>query len=143
MSDTFDHESDAYDDMMDDFYWGRYENSEKYIPSYKSCRYCGEFYLHWEKMDGKWRLFNNQSKLHKCKKEKGMTIKIDKGIVVPVARRGANPKYPFRDMLVGDSFEVDEGRKVSSAVCNYGRRTNTTFSVRKMDNGKFRCWRLT
>lgn len=35
-----------------------------------------------------------------------MTIKIEKNIPIPDKFRGANNKYPFKDMKVGDSFFI-------------------------------------
>lgn len=32
-----------------------------------SCKYCNEDYLHWENIDGKWRLANEKCVIHKCK----------------------------------------------------------------------------
>ena len=44
---------------------GNYERSI----TYKICKYCGEECLHWERLNGNWRLFDENRKLHVCKKE--------------------------------------------------------------------------
>lgn len=67
-------------------------------------------------------------------------IKIEKGIPKPNTVR----RYPWRDMKVGDSFEVPAGMNPESFRHNAhlaGRRLNRKFSTRKF-NGGYRCWRV-
>ena len=64
-------------------------------------------------------------------------IKIDKGVPMP-----SRMKYPFEEMEVGDSFLVlsDNRTSVSTLV---GRHQNgKKFSLRKMTDGTYRCWRI-
>ena len=66
-------------------------------------------------------------------------MKVDKGIPLP-------SKWPFSDMEIGDSFALPENVRrttVSVAAMRYGRTTGKKFTVRKMPDKTFRCWRLT
>lgn len=70
-------------------------------------------------------------------------IEIDKGIPLLKAR---NAKYPFRAMLVGDSFFVpDSSRKTRRLITNNAvaaaKRIGFKFSVRLVEGG-VRCWRV-
>jgi hypothetical protein len=75
-----------------------------------------------------------------------MLIPIDKNVPIPPERkRGGQRKYPFRTMMVGDSFLVKEsGERVrltlGSAASVAGRRLKRTFTVRKTEDGH-RVWR--
>jgi len=79
-----------------------------------------------------------------------LAITIDKGIPLP-ARRIDNGgpteivyKYPWPLLLeVGDSFFVPHGKYdlVGAAARQYGARTGTRYTVRKVDGG-CRCWRI-
>lgn len=77
-------------------------------------------------------------------------MKIEKGIAMPAPTwRGGprNPKYPFRDMEVGDSFLVatKQDRERAKATLWYFTRSNIgkgrKFASRKVDDG-YRIWRL-
>ena len=69
-------------------------------------------------------------------------IKIDKGVPVPGESRGANGKYPFGDMEVGDSFFVDiKQQSFCSAAAGYAKRHNKKFTTRS-ENGGTRVWRI-
>ena len=72
-------------------------------------------------------------------------IKVDKKVPHPGHYRahGRNPKYPWREMKVGDSFYV-EGVKATTMISNAyqtGERLGMKFSVRKDDKG-VRVWRM-
>lgn len=73
-------------------------------------------------------------------------FKIEKGVKAPPLLCGPYSRYPFRDMKVGDSFVVaaDEtaGTRVRSASRQYGLRHQMRFSVRRMPNGDWRCFRV-
>ncbi len=72
-----------------------------------------------------------------------MTFKIEKNL--PIARvKKAKAIYPFGGMEVGDSFEYDAviHNKVTPAACCYGKRHNKKFSIRKIDDKKYRIWRI-
>lgn len=71
-------------------------------------------------------------------------IKIDKGVQIP-KKQSRKLKYPFPDMKVGDSFEVQDAAKkntIVSAAKGWCERNQPKwdFSVRTID-GKFRLWR--
>lgn len=74
-------------------------------------------------------------------------MNIDKGVPITPSR-GNHPKYPFADMLPGDSMLFETGSNTSRpgyvlagnwAVRN---RKNWTFTTRKEGNG-YRLWRVT
>lgn len=70
-------------------------------------------------------------------------IEIEKGIEMPDRPLGKPPKYPWREMEVGDSFFVpnmntaDFGGGASTA----GKRLGKKFSCRREGNG-VRVWRV-
>jgi len=68
-------------------------------------------------------------------------MKIDKNIPIP-GKIGAT-KYPFREMDVGDSFEVSRENltAVRNAAGQAGLRLGRKYSV-KAFNGSHRCWRV-
>lgn len=73
-----------------------------------------------------------------------MSYEVQKGIPMPGLPPGRTPKYPFREMLIGDSFLVTEKEqhKVRNAALQYARRMGLAFSVRKNVDGAYRCWRI-
>ena len=54
--------------------------------------------------------------------------------------------YPFEEMEVGDFFLVDSLKasvdNARYAASWYGKREKKKFSVRKLKDGEFRCWRM-
>lgn len=71
-------------------------------------------------------------------------IKIEKGIPIPEGdgRRGRAPKYPWRNMEVGDSFFVREKPSaVARGACEAGKRCGRKFISRRIDDG-VRIWRV-
>ena len=65
-------------------------------------------------------------------------IKIDKDFPLPT-------KYPFEQMEVGDSFALPPSasrENVAAATSRYGKNHKKIFTVRKSNDGTFRCWRL-
>ena len=58
---------DAFDHMLDEWE-DNYEGYDDYGGSsqVKTCRLCGESWLHWMIHEGRWRLFDNNNKLHVC-----------------------------------------------------------------------------
>lgn len=77
-------------------------------------------------------------------------IKIDKGIEIPPRRQGGGrpPKYPIREMEVGDSFFVPKSRKsAGGSVQAYANRIlgkGATTVRNAIENGVegFRIWRI-
>lgn len=68
-------------------------------------------------------------------------FQIDKN-VPPPSQRG---KYPFAQMVPGDSFEMDASRRSTViGAANYYATKNpgVRFVVRKTGPGKCRCWRV-
>lgn len=73
-------------------------------------------------------------------------IKIDKDIPVPpdlLKRKGQPWKYPFRDMEIGDSFEVDNVLSARQQMYQFHKTTKKRFTIRNPDNvNGYRCWRV-
>ncbi|MEK0324869.1 MAG: hypothetical protein QQN63_04115 [Nitrosopumilus sp.] len=67
-------------------------------------------------------------------------IKIESGVEVPEYRRGRRAKYPFKELEVGQSF-VYPHEKVRLAAASHAKRYGVKFTVRKTEDGKYRCWR--
>lgn len=61
MSDTFDHEADAWDGWED----GGAEDDDRYAPWVKTCRHCYTTGLLWGQHQGRWRLYDG-NELHVC-----------------------------------------------------------------------------
>lgn len=62
-----------------------------------------------------------------------------KGLSAP-GSSGRPPKYPFRNMEIGESFFADD-EGVRNCAHQAKIRLGRVFSVRKVEGG-FRCWRL-
>lgn len=62
MSDIFDHEADALEQLLD----GYDDEGGGYGPLPKRCRRCGEYDLHWQWHNGGWRLFDSHYQVHVC-----------------------------------------------------------------------------
>jgi len=69
-------------------------------------------------------------------------FKIEKGITRPPGEPGVR-KYPFSQMEIGDSFLIpqDYMTRVRAAAHRHGERTRTKFTIRRMEDGSYRCWR--
>ena len=70
-------------------------------------------------------------------------IKIQKNIAMPKNRTG-RPKYPWKELKIGESFLFPEGLSNGGMHSNAqatGRRINRKFSIRKTPEG-YRCWRI-
>ena len=67
MSDTFDHEMDAYESLD----WSIFEDDYRPSNTYNDiqCKYCHEGGLHWKQLAGRFFLFKGK-KPHRCVKEK-------------------------------------------------------------------------
>jgi hypothetical protein len=73
-----------------------------------------------------------------------MTLKIEKGVRIPdLPRRGRRALYPFKEMKIGDSFQVPllDEVKVRSAVTWFARRNKVHFRVFKMKD-HIRVWKV-
>ena len=67
-------------------------------------------------------------------------FKIEKAVPVPPKKGGGRaPKYPYRDLEVGDSFFVP-GIKTTGAS-DAGKRLGLKFTQRRVDGG-MRVWRV-
>lgn len=68
-------------------------------------------------------------------------IKIDKDVPLVGDRR---INWPMRIMEVGDSFEIPDKRlNTVKSLCNrVAKNKGKKFTVRKQENGKYRCWRI-
>ncbi|MCX2697865.1 hypothetical protein [Ochrobactrum chromiisoli] len=73
---------------------------------------------------------------------------IDKGIPIPIDGRFKDAeqriRYPFSEMLPGDSFLVSGGRKksVKVAMSQYARGNGWKFTSRVQIDGTVRVWRV-
>ena len=86
MSDTFDHEADAWESLDWDFsdsgvdrYFGPYARRR----AFKYCNYCGENNLHWAKTDRGWRLHDAGNVVHSCGKYHKRRINYDEFEKIP------------------------------------------------------------
>lgn len=59
MSDTFDHEGDAWDSLMWD------DTPTNWAPKPKTCKHCGERGLYWKQTPQGWRLAK-KGEVHNC-----------------------------------------------------------------------------
>ena len=69
---------------------------------------------------------------------------IEKNVEMPRLRAGKEPKYPFENMEVGDSFFVEGGNlpSIRSSAAYARKRYNAgKFKSTEMDGG-VRCWRV-
>ena len=71
-------------------------------------------------------------------------IKIQKNIAMPKNLGTGRPKYPWKELEVGESFLFPEGLGESGIHSNAqstGKRLNRKFAIRKTPEG-YRCWRI-
>lgn len=61
-------------------------------------------------------------------------------------RPGPAPRFPLRDLEVGQSFSVqgaeEDAQRLRQAAQNARRRFGMRFTVRKVGPGHWRCWRI-
>tara|TARA_Y100000310_G_C20423913_1_gene688032 strand:+ start:192 stop:428 length:237 start_codon:yes stop_codon:yes gene_type:complete len=76
-------------------------------------------------------------------------IRIDKNIAIPDKGIHCAPKYPFRNMKIGDSFAVNLDKepraynRLNVAVSTQHRNTNKTYTIRSMkSSNEVRVWRI-
>jgi hypothetical protein len=86
--------------------------------------------------------------------ESGEVFTIEKGIPIAGAYRtyGPSVRYPFGEMLAGDSFEIKVSKteikakvsRLSSACTSYVKRANNAakFTVRRTSADTVRVWRV-
>lgn len=71
--------------------------------------------------------------------------KIEKNVPVPSTLYTKTPKWPFREMEIGDSFVVpsNEVKNARSSAYQLHIRTGMKFIIRlNRTNGEYRCWRI-
>lgn len=70
-------------------------------------------------------------------------FKIEKGVPIPTHNGGASPKYPFREMEVGDSILLlsKDKAKYTGLANGWARSTGWKFSSRFVEGGR-RIWRI-
>jgi len=78
-----------------------------------------------------------------------MGYTIEKNISLPKAKSGAEKKYPFGEMGVGDSFICGEYSpvnmtRIGNAARNWGKLSgrDIKFCLRKTADNKIRIWRV-
>lgn len=74
-------------------------------------------------------------------------IEVQSGVPIPAKKGGRPPRYPWRDLAVGDSFFIPAALRpvVASASRNNARRNGGRFRVLTMvENGikGVRVWRI-
>lgn len=70
-----------------------------------------------------------------------MDIKIEKGVPYPQTNHH-RIVYPFQEMEIGDSFVVENRKKISPSMAQYNKRhPEKRFSARTV-NGVTRVWRI-
>ena len=69
-------------------------------------------------------------------------FKIEKGIPMPSSRNGSF--YPFDQMRVGDSFVVtgEQCKSIHQTIYYQNIKSGMKFTGRKLDEGKYRVWRI-
>lgn len=73
------------------------------------------------------------------------SYKIEKNVPMPSQLHTKSPKYPFRDMAIGDSFVVPVGEVKNARSCAYQfcmRNRPKKIVIRKQEDGSYRCWRM-
>jgi hypothetical protein len=71
--------------------------------------------------------------------------KIEKKVPIPNKLYTKQPKWPFREMEIGDSFVLPESevKNARSSAYQLHIRTGLKFIIRlNRDNGEYRCWRI-
>lgn len=75
-------------------------------------------------------------------------IHIEKNVPIPEplpGRGGRPPKYPFREMEVGDSFffagTPKTAKRLYVSASKFGKRNNRRYAVRSVEGG-YRVWRV-
>jgi len=79
-----------------------------------------------------------------------MAITLDKNVPIPAYHHGPGrpPRYPFGTMAVGDSFALGvhfhtEVAKVRDAATKWkSKHPGWDYTIRKQDDGSYRCWRI-
>ena len=86
--------------------------------------------------------------------ETGEVFIIQKNVPIAMLLRSLGPhiRYPFKDMLAGESFEMKIGKtdmkkavsRMSSACASYVRKNNNAakFTVRRTGTDSVRVWRI-
>ena len=76
-------------------------------------------------------------------------IKIDKNIPMPAKATRGNPKYPFRNMKIGDSFSVSLDKeptahnRINVATNRQHRTTDRKYTMRTLKStNEIRVWRV-
>lgn len=68
-------------------------------------------------------------------------VKVESGITVPI--QGRKPKYPWREMNVGDSFEVKRPLYLMSKLAlSAGRTIGARYTCRTVGKNRTRIWRF-
>jgi hypothetical protein len=78
MSDTFDHEGDAYEQQLNAEMDPDYEYNN-YTHKSAICKFCKAGDLFWTTVNGKWALESRDRKLHRCLVEKAKTKQAELG----------------------------------------------------------------
>lgn len=69
-----------------------------------------------------------------------MGYRVSRKIAIPSTSAGRDPKYPFPELEIGESFEVATTNEKNAARKRFDNR-NQRIVTRSTDNG-FRIWRI-
>ena len=70
-----------------------------------------------------------------------MAYRVSRKIAVPSTGAGRDPKYPFPELEIGESFEVTTTTEKNAARKRFYNRNQRI--VTRMTNNGFRIWRIT
>lgn len=71
-----------------------------------------------------------------------MTIEVEKGVPIPESKQGM-PKYPWKEMEVGDSIFVPWAKSVSSFSAHwYAQKSTGKKFIKRAVDGGVRVWRI-
>ena len=71
-----------------------------------------------------------------------LEVKVDKGVPLPKAYKPRH-SYPWREMQVGDSFELaSPPASIATQVWKQNRANGKTFAMHKRGAQKVRIWRV-
>lgn len=74
------------------------------------------------------------------------TFQIEKGVPLPARRFGRKSRFlfPFEQMEIGDSFagQKSDWASAQAAMRRFCRMNGKEFTIRKLEDGGFRIWRV-
>lgn len=74
-----------------------------------------------------------------------MNIEVEKGVPIPEMRTGGIVRWPFGKMEPGDSFVLakNDRDRCRNAANSYSRtHVGVRFTIQRVDDESWRCWRI-